>query len=56
MIATLSVMMPLADGGSEESVLLYGIASIVAVAGLYVAAPAYAVHRARLALLGRRGA
>ena len=54
MIATLSVMMPMADGGSEESVLLYGIASIVAIAGLYVAAPAYAAHRVRLALAGRR--
>ena len=56
MIATLSVMMPMADGGSEESVLLYGVASIVAIAGLYVAAPAYAAHRVRLALAGRRGA
>ena len=56
MIATLSVMMPMADGGSEESVLFYGIASIVAIAGLYVAAPAYAAHRVRLALAGRRSA
>ena len=54
MVATLSVLMPMADGGSEASVLLYGIASIAAVAGMYVAAPAYAAHRVRLALAARR--
>ena len=53
MVATLSVLMPMADGGSEASILLYGIASMAAIAGIYVAAPAYAVHRVRLSLAAR---
>ena len=54
MVATLSVLMPLADAGSEGSVMLHGIASIAAIAGMYVAAPAYAAHRIRLSLAAGR--
>ena len=55
-VYALSAVMPTADAGSEASVVLHGIASIAAVAGMYVAAPAYAAHRARLSLAARRRA
>ena len=55
-VYVLSAVMPTADAGSEASVVLHGIASIAAVAGMYVAGPAYAAHRARLSLAARRRA
>ena len=58
MIATLSVVMPLAEThsgeGSEGSVVAYGIASLAILAGMYVAAPAYVIHRTGRALRRRR--
>ncbi len=59
MVATLSAVMPLAaqDGQADEhAVVLYGVASLALLAGMYVAAPAYAAHRVVRAArhLGRR--